>query len=80
LRKIRDSINQHIADANTESIARIQPESIRVETKLNESKEEFATLVQEVEEFQQNIGKLENPLKAIIRMEFELKRQKAKQQ
>lgn len=39
-----------------------------VEKKLEESKEEFATLVQEVDEFQQNISRLENPIKAIIRM------------
>ena len=49
LRKIRDSINKHIYDANTESIARIQPESMMVEAKLGEAKDEFATLVQEVE-------------------------------
>lgn len=44
---------------------------------IDENREEYAVLVQELEELREGLKRLDNPVKEIIRLEYQLKKTRA---
>ena len=49
IKKVRDEITSKEAQVNQEIVTKIKPQTLQLEDHIEESKEEYATLVQEVD-------------------------------
>lgn len=58
-------------------MGKLNPESTMLQESIDENREEYAVLVQELEELREGLKRLDNPVKEIIRLEYQLKKTRA---
>lgn len=68
LTKLKEEVSRNTAKANEEITKKIVPEATTIGEGISRSKEEYAELVQEVQELEDAVRKLDNPRKEIIRL------------
>ena len=75
--KVKLEMGKQAKSAEEES-SKMGPELEGAREGIEENKQEYAHLVQEISDFRDSLGRLDNPLKEIIRVEYKLKKLRAR--
>jgi hypothetical protein len=77
MKKFHNEFGNQSSRANEEIMGKLNPESSMLQESIDENREEYAVLVQELEELREGLKRLDNPVKEIIRLEYQLKKKRA---